>query len=273
MISLRFHVTSPFSGEMNFSGVPLRAAFLNLLKEYNEQLSGNVHESDGLRAYSLDPFPCDSRFQTHFKEGDDYEFSVHLFKPSSFDDVLRKIALMSHDRLRIYHHYFPMRRIDFAQKSPSDLMTQWTKQLESIKSSVRLRFRFHTPTQLSHFGNDRAYLLPTPEKVLTGLLRIWNTVEGATRLEHTGEYYDWINEHVYVSGHDLHTVKVSLGRKRNLVGFTGDIVYTIESSKDPLAKFTIGLVKFAEICNIGKNRSAGFGKVTVKVIGGNNRNA
>jgi CRISPR/Cas system endoribonuclease Cas6 (RAMP superfamily) len=108
--------------------------------------------------------------------------------------------------------------------------------------------------------------------VLTGLLRVWNTVEGATRLEHTGEYYDWITENVYVSGHDLHTVRVSLGRKRNLVGFTGNIVYTIEASKDPLTKLTVGLAKFAEICNIGKNRSAGFGKTTVKIIGGNHRN-
>ena len=91
-------------------------------------------------------------------------------------------------------------------------------------------------------------------------------MENATKLEQTSGYYDWINTNVYISGHYLRTVKVPIGRKRSVIGFIGNVVYDIEKSKSSLFKLTIGLAHYAEICNVGKNRSAGFGKVCVQVL-------
>jgi CRISPR-associated endoribonuclease Cas6 len=266
LISLRFHVTSPFSGEIGFSGVPLRAAFLNLLREYDKELSGNVHGSGGVRAYSIDPFPCDRNFSTHFEEGHEYGFSVHLFRPSAFQDLIRTIAMKRDTGLRIHHHMFSTRRIEFIRRDPTSLMTEWTDSVdESCNRPIQIRFDFFTPTQLSNYGSDKAFLLPTPAKVFSGLLRVWNTMEDATKLEQTSGYYDWIENHVYVSGHYLRTVKISMGRKRSVVGFIGNVVYSVEPDYTPLFKMTLGLARYAEICNVGKNRSAGFGKVGVQI--------
>jgi CRISPR-associated endoribonuclease Cas6 len=273
MITLRFHLTSPFSGEIGFSGIALRAGFLNYLREYDNELSGKVHGANGLRAYSIDPFPCNKRFITQFEEGQEYDFSVHLFRPSAFQDLIRKIVLNNCYRIRLYHHTFSMIRIDFERKVPSTMMKEWTRCVdESDRTPIRMRFRFETPTQLSNYGSDRAFLLPTPEKVFTGLLRIWNTMENATHLETTSEYHDWTTKNIYISGHNIQTVKVPLGRQRNILGFIGNIVYNIDVREDPLTKLTVGLAKFAEISNVGKNRSAGFGKVYVDILEDSCRN-
>jgi CRISPR-associated endoribonuclease Cas6 len=269
MITLRFHLISPFSGEIGFSGVALRAAFLNYLREYDDELSEKVHGKNGLRAYSIDPFPCDKRFATYFEEGEECNFSVHLFRPSAFQDLIRKIALNNRNRIRVYHHEFSMKKIDFERKSPPDMMNEWTECIDEYNGSpIRIRFNFKTPTQLSNYGSDKAFLLPTPEKVFTGLLRIWNTVENATHLETTSEFYDWVSESIYISGYNMRTVKVRLGRKRSIIGFIGDIVYNIDSDEAALVNLVLGLANFAEICNIGKNRTAGFGKVQVDILEG-----
>ncbi|NHI84351.1 MAG: CRISPR system precrRNA processing endoribonuclease RAMP protein Cas6 [Candidatus Thorarchaeota archaeon] len=267
MITLRFHLTSPFSGEIGFSGVPLRAAFLDFLRECNGELSERVHGAEGTRAYSIDPFPCDAKFNTHFEAGQEYVFCVHLFKPSAYQDVISNIALKNGHSLRLHHHRFPMNRIDFLRRAPHSMMQEWTDFLNDIEEGlIRLRFNFLTPTQLSEFGSDKASLLPTPEKVFTSLLRVWNTMENATKLERTGMFRDWVTKNVYVSGYYLRTVRVPLGRGRTVIGFIGNVVYNIEPDDSPLVNLTTGLARYAEICNIGKNRSAGFGKVEVDIL-------
>ncbi|MHA1137767.1 MAG: CRISPR system precrRNA processing endoribonuclease RAMP protein Cas6 [Candidatus Thorarchaeota archaeon] len=264
MMSLRFHLSSPATCDIGFSGVPLRAAFLNLLREYDGGLSDRVHGQAGVRTYAIDPFQCDSAFRTYFTQGEEYEFGVNLFRPSQFQKMIRNIAIRRNYGFRILHHDFSLKRVDLEQIPVESLMEQWLEQMPSESDKpIKMRMHFLTPTQFSSFGSDRAYLLPTPEKVFPGLLRIWKTLERGMTLMILGKYRDWITENVYVSGHRLRTVKVPLGRGRSLLGFVGNIEYSMKPSEDSLSKLTFCLAKFAEICNVGKNRSAGFGKVEV----------
>jgi CRISPR-associated endoribonuclease Cas6 len=264
VISLRFYLRSPATCAIGFSGVPLRAAFLNLLHSFNADLSSRVHGEEGLRAYSLDPFRCDPRFQTQFMQGEEYDFGVNLFRPRQFQGMMRSIAMRRDCELRILHHEFSLRRVDMEQVPIESLTEKWLKEMpQDTNGRVRMRFRFITPTQLSSFGSDRAYLLPTPEKVFSGLLRVWKTLERSTTLLLTSAYRDWITENIYVSWHRLRTVKVSLGRRRTLLGFVGEVEYSMETSESSMANLTYCLARFAELCNVGKNRSAGFGKVLI----------
>ncbi len=264
MMSLRFHLSSPATCDIGFSGVPLRAAFLNLLHEYDGGLSDKIHGQGGLRAYSIDPFHCDSAFRTHFTQGEEYVFGVNLFRPAQFQGMLRSIAIRRNYGFRILHHDFSLQRVDLKQITTELLMKQWLENMPNkTDGPIKMRIHFLTPTQFSSFGSDYAYLLPTPEKVFPGLLRIWKMLERSMTPELTGKYRDWITENVYVSGHRLKTVKVSLGRGRSLMGFVGNVEYSMRASDDSLSSLTYCLAKFAEICNVGKNRSAGFGKVEV----------
>jgi CRISPR-associated endoribonuclease Cas6 len=269
-MSLRFHLSSPVTCDIGFSGVPLRAAFLNLLREYDSDLSDKVHGQSGLRAYSIDPFQCDSAFHTHFMQGEEYDFGVNLFRSTQFQGMLRSIAIRRNYGFRILHHDFSLQRVDLKQISTDILMKQWLENMPTeTNKPIKMRMTFLTPTQFSSFGSDYAYLLPTPEKVFPSLLRIWKMLERSMTPELTGKYRDWITENVYVSGYRLKTVKVPLGRERSLMGFVGNVEYSMKASEDPLSSLTFCLAKFAEICNVGKNRSAGFGKVEVNFKTGN----
>ncbi|MHA1769310.1 MAG: CRISPR system precrRNA processing endoribonuclease RAMP protein Cas6 [Candidatus Thorarchaeota archaeon] len=266
MMSLRFHLSSPATCVIGFSGVPLRAAFLNLLRSYDRDLSAQVHGEAGPRAYSIDPFRCNTRFQTHFEQGEEYDFGVNIFSPSRFQGMLRNIAMTRNHKMRILHYGFSLRRVDMQQMTAKSLMEQWlAERPDSGNRPLRMRFHFRTPTQFSSFGSDRAYLLPTPEKIFSSLLKVWRTMEQSVTVERSGAYRDWITENVFVSGHRLQTVRVPLGRGRSLMGFVGNVEYSMEPSDDPLANLTYCLARFAELSNIGKNRSAGFGKVEVEI--------
>jgi CRISPR-associated endoribonuclease Cas6 len=266
MISLRFRVTSPFTGRMGFTGIPLRAGFLDMLRRYDRKLSNRVHDASTVRSYSLDPFLFDRNFATEFTQGDEYSFGVNLFDAESVSNAIRNMAIEGSSEIRIHHHHFPVRRIDFERHEGDELMNQWiAEDIDTEERSISIRMRFLTPTQLSQYGTDRACLLPTPEKVFTGLLRVWNTVGRATKVEQPSSYYDWINRNVYVSHHRIRTEKVPLGRSRSVVGFVGNVTFGVESVTEPFGQLTLGLARFAEICNVGKNRTAGLGKAEARV--------
>ncbi|MBD3408048.1 MAG: CRISPR system precrRNA processing endoribonuclease RAMP protein Cas6 [Candidatus Lokiarchaeota archaeon] len=266
MITLGFRLRSPFSGVMDYTGVGLRAAFLNLLKNYDHELSGKVHDSSAVRSYSLTPFPCNNRFQTFFDEGEEYNFTVNLFDVGKYRDVLRHIATSQNRSLRLHHQRFPILGIDYSTRNPERMMEDWASPLSTYdKSEIHVSMKFQTPTQLSHFGSDKAYLLPDPEKIFSGLLKVWNTMQDATVVERTSSYRDWIASNVYIRKHNILTQEVSLGRKRKLIGFVGTLVFSIRNRSSPFLPLTIGLLRFAEYCNIGKNRTAGFGRVSVRM--------
>jgi CRISPR-associated endoribonuclease Cas6 len=244
----------------------LRAAFLNLIEEHSDQLSEKFHDPDKARLYSIDPFPFDSRFRTYFTEGKEYTFGVHFFGSKQLEDQIRTIILTHKDPLRFHAHLYPILQVDYKQHNLSELMGEWSSSFEvDSKGEIQLSMRFLTPTQLSQFGSDKAYLLPTPEKIFPSLLRLWNKAGVETRVEQVSEYHDWVTQNIYVSRHRIQTVVVSLGGQRHIVGFVGGIEYSIQNADTQLARLTVGLAKFSEICNVGKNRTAGFGKVSLKI--------
>ncbi len=260
IVSLNIHVRSLFTGELDFTGVALRAAFLSLLRQNDPSLSTKIHDPSSVQSYALRPFEFDSDFKTHFSQGALYSFGVNLLNSNEYGDVLRHI-LMNRDLLfKVYHQNVVVTQIDIKSQIPDALMLQWTK--GAIENEmVRLALRFKTPTQLSQYGSERACLLPVPERVFPSLLRVWNTVSGATKIERVTDYRDWVEQNVSVSRHRIRTTEIELGRERPFVGFIGDVVYNVWNASEPFGRLTVGLAHFAELSNVGKNRTAGFGMV------------
>jgi CRISPR-associated endoribonuclease Cas6 len=260
---------SPFSGTLNYTGSPLRAAFLNLVRDCDYELSNNIHETGAIRQYSLHPFPFNRQFNTNFNEGEEYRFKVNLLDADKFKDAIRNIALGINSDIRLHHHAFPIRRIDFDHNDANQLMTGWTEPVKEIDvKSIRIGMHFETPTQLSVYGSDYACVLPQPARVFTALLRVWESIEKSSTVEYTSEYRDWVEQNVHISRHRIRTAHVPIGRRRQVVGFVGDVDYIIDTADSQLVALTVGLTRFAEFSNIGKNRTAGFGKVSVDVTGG-----
>ncbi len=267
MISLRFHITSTTTGDFEFSGIPLRAAFLDLLRKNSDELSSKVHDSEGIRSYSLDPLPFCRDFSTFVENGKEYTFGVNLFDTGSFSSTIRRMALTTQHDFHIHHYRFPLKRIDFQTHDADTLMEFWsTEGLTDDHTKMKVRFNFLTPTQLANYGSDYAYLLPAPEKVFSHLLRVWNTIGYGTKLDQVSEYRKWVEENVYITFHRIRTVVVPLGRKRVVNGFVGQVDYDFEEYHKHFLPLTIGLARFAEFSNIGKNRTAGLGKVSTQIL-------
>ncbi len=260
MISLEIHVRSLFTGELEFTGVALRAAFLSLLKQSDPELSKKLHDASSVQAYAIHPFDFGTCFKTQFVQGEEYSFTVHILDTEESGHSVRGIIMNRDALLDVYHQKMMVTQIDITRRSPDGLMSQWIKE-EVNQDIVRLPFMFKTPTQLSQYGSDCACLLPVPERVFPALLRIWNTVSGATRVERVTDYRDWVEQNVSVSRHRIRTTELELGRKRSFVGFIGEVVYNVRNAQEPFGRLTAGLAHFAELSNIGKNRTAGFGMV------------
>jgi len=262
MIQLKFHLMSPFTGRLPFTGGPLRAAFLNLLRQADAELSSQVHDASEVRTYSLDPFPYDRQFMTLFKEGEEYTFGVNLLDSEHYARAIRQLVIANRTGIRLYHHLFPVRRIDLEQVNLETTMASWVEEFKRARgNSVVVTMYFLTPTQLSMYGSDMGCLLPQPERVFPALLRVWNRINQATSLERVSDYREWVEKNVSVSYHRIHTETVPLGRGRDFVGFVGKVVYVVGDRNSPFAALTGGLARFAEVSNIGKNRTAGLGRV------------
>jgi CRISPR-associated endoribonuclease Cas6 len=175
-------------------------------------------------------------------------------------------ALNTTKSVRIYHEVFPLKRIDFNVYDAGNAMEAWIDEFKNcFSNTIRIVMTFLTPTQLSAYGSDFACVLPQPERLFPSLLRVWNEIEKATSIEHVSEYRNWIESHVHVSAHRIRTVEVPLGRTRKVVGFLGRVVYSVSDAQSPLAYLTAGLAKFAQLSNVGKNRTAGFGQAFVRI--------
>lgn len=260
MIQLCFHLLSHDDARIAFSGIALRAAFLEMVRNQNEPLGAWFHSGEGTRPYSILPLEFDRRFGTTLEAGEEYSFEVVLFDTTGFNEVIRDLVISERTPMRLYKYEMPVLRVEIKQADPTIQMQEW---IQEAADTTEIHMSFLTPTQLSHFGTDRAYLFPAPDKIFSSLMRIWNTMENDYRLEHIGEYRTWVERNVYVSRHRIRTHKLGFGQKRSLLGFIGDVTYSLEGRGGEMAGLTKGLARFAELCNIGKNRTAGLGLVKV----------
>lgn len=121
------------------------------------------------------------------------------------------------------------------------------------------RLIFKTPTCFSALGHRYFHLFPEPTYVFGGLLELWSmfshdeALAGGAR----DEYVKWIVGSAGVSGFELATRRVLIGRMSS-IGFTGWVNYRLGEG-DRWRKLTGVLARFAEFSNVGKNRTAGLG--------------
>jgi CRISPR-associated endoribonuclease Cas6 len=121
------------------------------------------------------------------------------------------------------------------------------------------RLVFKTPTCFSALGRKYFHLFPDATYVFGGLLELWSMFSHDKSLESNmrDEYMKWIVGSAGVSGFELATKRVLIGR-RSSIGFAGWVNYRLGEG-DRWRKLTAALARFAEFSNVGKNRTAGLG--------------
>ena len=266
LVDLQFHVESPTSCSIPFTGPSLRAAFLKMVHEHSPELGDELHHGQGSRPYSIDPFPFDRQFRTHLTAGEMYTFSVRIMDSDDLSEHIRNMALRQSQVLQVQGLEFPIRSMDFRRWDPKSLWDELAL-IPEMKDGERINIHmsFLTPTQLSQFDSDMVYLLPDPEKIFSSTLRLWNLGADDKRVEPISDYRHWVQRNIFVSRHHIRTRRVLMGPERPVVGFLGDVTFTMIPEGDLYSSLTPVLARFSELTNIGKNRTAGFGKVNVTV--------
>ncbi|ABL78707.1 CRISPR system precrRNA processing endoribonuclease RAMP protein Cas6 [Thermofilum pendens] len=124
-----------------------------------------------------------------------------------------------------------------------------------------LDVRFHTPTYFNPLSGDKEYkvLYPDPVHMLAGLVATAHRLTGAS-LPKPEE----LASTVYVAGLDVKTPPMEPSKPAPN-GFVGWVKLKARKNA-PSDKLSLvhGLLKLGELTNIGGNRSAGYGVITVK---------
>ena len=237
-----------------FTGYISRGLLLNMMSRAKPDEASRLHEPNEPKPYSVTPLFFKSKLKAE---------SGYLLDPAYpcevafrfLEDGLAKLALdclSERDRFLVIDAFFQVESIEVRHESYEDLEAE-AKPIEAF------RLYFRTPTYFKELGSPFHSLFPEPQRIFPGLLKLWNRSSGRGGLKDPSEYRAWISKSLGVSGHELSTRQVLMGKKKAL-GFTGWASYEALGGGE-WAKLTWLMAKFAEYSNVGGNRTGGFGVV------------
>ncbi|MEM2365278.1 MAG: CRISPR-associated endoribonuclease Cas6 [Candidatus Bathyarchaeia archaeon] len=237
-----------------FTGYISRALLLNLLGQSSPSAAMCLHEPNKPKPYSVTPL----FFKSKLKAEAGYLLDAAYPCEVAFrflDEGLAKLALdclLKKDRLLIIDVFLRIESMEAKHESYEDLEA-------SAEPIEAFRLYFRTPTYFKELGSPFHGLFPEPKKVFPGLLKLWGRFSGRGA-KPLSEYRAWIDGNLGISGYELATHRVLMGKKKAL-GFTGWASYKVRGEGDDWARLTWLMAKFAEYSNVGGNRTGGFGVV------------
>jgi len=211
------------------NGAQLQAAFLNLIRQIDPELSQSLHDGDALRPYSL------SLFQPKIGVDCDRPIKKVLIRIACLDDkiypVLLKIALSGKQ-----NNYLHFSGVNFQishlattdERQPSwvgftsyqDLLSK----AETLQKQHFISLDFGSATTFRQREKDVP--IPMPDSVFSGLARRWNSTTNVPELV-PEEVIAKFSESVTVSQFQGETITVDIGDKLKKTGFIGRFTYRI----------------------------------------------
>jgi len=237
-----------------FTGGLARGILLQVLRRSEPEISHRLHEPNTRKAYSVTPLLFKSR--SSLKDGYlldptyPLRMRVRFLEDGYAANLMRGFEVDT--SLTLHESVFHVASMRIRSKSYSELLSE-----SNPVDSFRLLFK--TPTCFSALGRRYLHLFPEVIYVFGGLLELWSLFSHDTGVDcgTRDEYVKWIVDSAGVSGFELVTRQVLIGR-RSSIGFTGWVNYRLGEG-DKWRKLTVALARFAEFSNVGKNRTAGLG--------------
>jgi len=260
-LTLRIKVISKANANLDFSGTFLRAFFLRVIAGIDRDLAKRLHNSSnfwGMSPYSTVPLhPIDLGefllFPIKVNVVRDSEYFVgfnlvwEVFKdifPEMLDSFLRSLILINDCKFSPVESY----------------VSRFKYNVNAFRKTLVI---FRTPTYFRQIGSSKNFLLPTTEKLVFSMAKIWNAF--------SEEKFDkaYLEENVipniHVIGYRIRTIKpIKLDEKRSVIGFVGKVAYEIDDLES--AKIFHKLLSLAKYSNIGGNRTGGFGVINFKAL-------
>ena len=262
-------------------GPALQAMFLHLMQQINPSVSARWHNEPGYRPFTLSPLGV---------YGEASQFQGFWLPP---DKILKsetacyfRVTLLDDALFSVFGQYFQsvsesmvmLGKTEFVVTdilSTSINATEWSQSFtypELIDRALRhqrrrkLRLRFVTPTSFSQGRIDLP--LPLPHLVFQSYKKRFERFYQVTFLP---DFEKQVEHYVGISNMKRIKTAVIQTKKVKLIGFTGEVVFTIHSQAPPELAFQLNLLAdFSFFCGTGKKTTVGMGQ-TVH-ISANSRN-
>lgn len=242
-----------------FIGHLFRAAFLNLIKSQDEELSKKLHEVSSVRSYSIGALSSKDQLRRRrsgaivVKEGTTFSMPINFFDSETVNTLMN--IFFSDKMLRI-----KLSGISFMFVNMKISRVTFQELVENAKHVIRFGFSFVTPCQFKLRNVDFPIVFPEPRLLFSKLANLWNKHSPEAKVDED-DLYSFVSDKVYARDYDLVTREIGLGKKIPFVGCTGQCGYAVKEPENPYALWLDILGEFGQYSNVGAKRTAGLGVV------------
>ena len=251
-------------------GYIFRGVIMEWLREIKPELVHRLHEYQEVRPYSIN---CKI-----YKKIPKIDFIL-----VSHDEVLSDTLiedLLSNEKVKLIigeKNYF-ISRVNFERVR----LQSFFENSRPIKS---FNINFITPTYFNTRMGDYPIRVPIPISLFGNLATLWNDISKEGSKIDQNNFLNWLNFHVYISGHKIKSVKRDIGKLKPIVGCFGNVSYQVTKINRNYYKHFLNelnrkydyefvnddysnncrwleiLCKLGEYTNVGANRTAGLGVI------------
>jgi CRISPR-associated endoribonuclease Cas6 len=269
------------------AGNQLQAAFLDLVRQGDPQLSEWLHQPNQRRPYTLGLLQGFNHLTPKQREeaitrqqpvtvlpGQTYWLRITMLDASIFSTFAHVLISKAHAlSVRLDDAHFTISRL-LSSPDPTTAASSWVAystfaDLYALQSAQHLyQFEFATPTAFSkgqHAWGKYLKLFPEPSLVFASLAKRWEDCAPiALRLERANlssrDIECWCEENVIVSQYTLSTSRVT-GSHFGQTGFQGHVTYEVKGSPvAPEARWLSTLARFAFFSGVGYKTAMGMGQ-------------
>ncbi len=244
----------------NFSGFYIRDFFLNALEDYEQSLTLKLHPAKKPALYSTSPLlvPFKGGLKPVYRKTDR---PVIYAKITVFrSDLATKIldAISRKDEITLDDSKLTLSSISVSSISLPE-------EPASVNPTENFTMHFKTPCLFKRKDKQPSYHppIPDPKVIFKNLTRIWNSFSENSLPSKLSE---WIDK----NGISITTMKIKTRKvcehpntSKQVEAFTGQASFQVndETKTQQYARIINMLLKLAELANIGRNRTAGFGMI------------
>jgi len=241
-----------------FTGGYVRGFFLDTINRTYPELANKLHSSKGIKPYSVRPLrPIGKKMQVikggwKLEKDDQVTFGVALIKEGLEKVVLD--SLLDTDRFTFGNITCELEKITVKKNDFKDFASK--------VFGPRIGIEFKTPTILKSPGFKHPYLFPEPKKIVSNLVKIWNSFTPSDLKMPTERIIEWAEAGIITRSYELMTREVIIENVR-IPGFKGRVEWVIAEAEKGLLTYLTPLLLLSEYSNIGQKRTYGLGVAKV----------
>ncbi|MEG6617607.1 CRISPR-associated endoribonuclease Cas6 [Peptococcaceae bacterium 1198_IL3148] len=248
-------------------GQVLHAFFLDSVRQVNPALSEELHQSSGIKPFTVSPLNGKVTYQDNrwrLYPGETYWFRVTSIESKLSQWLLEVWSASLLEEIKLAGAEFKLVSVtSSAEQHPWAGLTTYEEIYNRCVGNTEVSFKigmdFSSPTTFRDHGSN--YPLPDPIKVFNNLLKKWDAYSPVSL---GGNFIEFIEANVYPSMFRLQTKIMHFDRYKQ-VGFTGSCQFAIRSQQDAIFISVMHMLsQYAFYAGVGYKTTMGMGQVKPK---------